>query len=309
MNGVLVVNKPRGMTSSAVCLKVKKSLWLKKAGHLGTLDPLATGVLPLCLNEGTKLVQFLMKCDKEYVATMRLGIETDTQDSQGAVLAQSAAVPVDARQISACVEQFAGRQLQTPPMYSALKRGGVPLYAIARTGACVPREQRPVTVHAIEVLSVDVPDVRLRVVCSHGTYVRTICHDVGRRLGCGAHLTALVRVRSGMFHIDQAVALEDITADRRSDLAARRLVSIRDALGALPAVTVPQALEEKIRNGMQAAVQEVAGMTQHAGREGTLIRVLSAAGGVIAVVEVVGDDSSGGPGRSLRIARIFGQDV
>lgn len=290
MNGVLVVNKPEGITSSAACLKVKRMLGLKKAGHLGTLDPMATGVLPLCLNEGTKLAQFLQTCDKEYVAEMKLGQETDTQDSQGTVVATCTELPYDESEIRRVVGEFAGEQLQVPPMFSAVKQGGVPLYRIARRGGCVPRAGRRITVHEIAVEEIQIPCVRLRVVCTAGTYIRTLCHDIGQRLGCGAHVTGLRRVRSGRFHLDGAVTIEGLAACTRRDVCDRHLISSIDALAELPDLVVDETQAAGIRNGHQLAVP--------AGT-GRLCKVVTPAGDLVAVVDTCGDES--GTCRTLRV--------
>ncbi len=289
MNGVLIVDKPSGITSSKACLTVKRLLGLKKAGHLGTLDPMATGVLPLCVNEGTKLVQFLMQNDKEYIATMHLGIETDTQDSQGTVLHQVDTLPMDSRQIEKAFREFTGEQLQTPPMYSALKRDGVPLYKIARQGGWVPREKRRICIKEIDVLEIDVPRVRFRVACTHGTYIRTLCHDVGRRLGCGAHLTSLQRVRNGIFHIDEAVTLDDCKDAGKEALAQKHLISSKDALNGMPEITVSDDLERKIRNGVQPVVADLVPTGIEHVRKGGRFKCISSQGGLIAVVELLMD--------------------
>lgn len=292
IHGVIIVNKPPGLSSSDACQRVKRLLRLRKVGHLGTLDPLATGVLPLCINEGTKLVQFLMHGDKEYVATMQLGIATDTQDSQGKVVSRSDAIPRDRDLILQAIEQFRGQILQMPPMFSALKHNGVPLYKIARKGSEVPREQRRVTIYEIEAIAIDPPQVTLRVVCSHGTYVRTICHDIGSRLGCGAHLVSLHRVRNGAFHIREALSLDDVAACRAEDLCEKHLISSRQALNGLPEVTVTSAVEQKIRSGMQVALRDVSADGCRAMCSGQKIKVLSAAGDLIGVVESLVDTAT-----------------
>lgn len=293
MNGIIVINKPFGLSSSEVCLKVKKILGLRKAGHLGTLDPLATGVLPLCINEGTKLVQFLLKSEKEYIGILQLGIETDTQDSQGKILRKTDNIPKDKDRIVEAFQQFKGEIFQTPPMFSAIKRNGVPLYKIARKGGWVPRKQRKVVIYDIVVLKIDIPHVIFRVVCSHGTYIRTLCHDVGQRLFCGAHMTKLTRVRNGPFHIRESVNMEDFEACSRGDLIEKHLILPKDALNGLQEVVVSDTMEQKIRNGLQITVNDIANLDLTKVKIGQQIKVISCQGSLIGVVEsLVNEDMS-----------------
>jgi len=292
MDGVIVVNKPCGLSSSDACLKVKKILGLRKAGHLGTLDPLATGVLPLCINEGTKLVQFLVKSEKEYIATLQLGIETDTQDSQGAIVRETGDVPRNHTAIRAVFEAFRGELMQTPPMFSALKRNGTPLYKIARRGGWVHREQRKVVIHDIEVMRIEIPYVVFRVVCSHGTYIRTMCHDIGRRLLCGAHLTELKRVRNGSFHIRESVSLDEFDMFSREELIEKYLIPAKDALQGLPELTADSLLEQKIRNGAHITLQDIKSRGLSGFHRGQQIKILSLQGSLIAVVESLVSEST-----------------
>jgi len=287
MDGVIVLNKSRGVTSSQVCLQVKKLLGAQKIGHAGTLDPMATGVLPLCLNEGTKIVQFIMTGKKEYVATMRLGVTTDTQDSQGAVVERSEHIPRDSGDICRVIHACTGDMLQTPPMFSALKRNGVPLYKLARQGMTVQRERRRISVFEIEVMHIDIPSVTFRVACSSGTYVRTLCHDMGAQLGCGAHMTALARVRSGPFHLDRAVTMEDLAVSCREGAAQRHIMSPADALKGLPAVVVNAVMEKKIRNGGQITLDDISSLDLSGIHRGQQLKVLSFGGKLIGVVEAL----------------------
>jgi len=283
MDGVIIANKPMGLTSSQICLRVKKTLRIQKVGHLGTLDPLATGVLPLCLNQGTKLVQFLLKQDKEYIGTMRLGIETDTHDSLGKVLKETTDVPQDRARIRTAFHSFIGEQFQTPPMFSAIKQNGVPLYKIARKGETVPRRQRAITVHGLDIICCDLPLITFRTVCSHGTYIRTLCHDIGRKLGCGAHLTALQRTRNGAFHIAKAVSLQDIQLCSREELEQKHLIAPREALNGMPEVVLDSALEHKVRNGAIITAGDAATITLPAAAQGRFIKLLSFCGMLIGV--------------------------
>ncbi|NLC70504.1 MAG: tRNA pseudouridine(55) synthase TruB [Desulfuromonadaceae bacterium] len=208
MNGFLVVDKPGGMTSHDVVARARRLLKVRRIGHLGTLDPLATGVLPLAVGIATRLVEFLGGDDKAYVATLKLGEETDTQDAEGRIIA-TAPVPILERdEIERVFSSFLGRIRQQPPMFSAVKIGGTPLYRLARKGIEVARADRQVEIHHLEITSIDLPHISFAVECSKGTYVRTLCRDLGAALGSPAHLTALRRTRSGIFSLSEAIGLE-----------------------------------------------------------------------------------------------------
>lgn len=207
-NGVIVADKPAGWTSHDVVAVVKKKIGARKVGHLGTLDPLATGVLPLVIDGATKASCLLEGGGKDYVAALKLGEATDTYDSEGTALSTGDFSGVAREDVLRALSGFIGRIRQIPPMYSSIKRGGVPLYRLARRGIVVEREARDVEVFGIEALDIAVPYVEFRVVCSRGTYVRSICNDLGALLGCGAHLTGLRRVASGAFTIGEAVSPE-----------------------------------------------------------------------------------------------------
>ena len=289
MNGIIVVDKPSGISSSDACLKVKKTLGVRKVGHLGTLDPLATGVLPLCVNEGTKLVQFLTRCEKEYIGTLRFGIETDTQDSEGKILGTSDNIPHDRNAILNTFMSFQGEIFQTPPMYSAIKCNGVPLYKIARKGECIPRKQRKVTIYDIEVLKIHIPHVTFRVVCSSGTYIRTLCADIALKLSCCAHLTGLERVRNGDFHIKQSLKIEDFKSCSRQDIIEKHLILPIDALRKMPEVIADATMEQKIKNGVQVYTRDLATHNLSEQKTGEQVKILSASGNLIAVVELLVD--------------------
>ena len=210
MHGILLIDKASGMTSHDVVRRLRRLLGTRRIGHTGTLDPMATGVLPIAVGEGTRLVEFLMEGDKEYRATLRLGQSTTTQDAEGEVLEERSWQAVDDLALAAAVADLQGEILQLPPMYSALKRDGVALHRLARQGLEVEREPRPVTIYRLEVLRVALPEVEIVVHCSKGTYVRTLAHDLGQALGCGAHLSALRRTRSGPFRIEDCLPLETL---------------------------------------------------------------------------------------------------
>jgi tRNA pseudouridine55 synthase len=241
VHGVLVIDKPPGMSSANAVEHVRRTLAIDRAGHGGTLDPIATGVLPVCVGAGTKLAQFLLADDKAYDAEGVLGVETDTLDRTGRVTAErSAVVARDA--LLEVLARHLGPQAQIPPMYSAIKQGGVRLYDRARAGEEVARAPRQIRIDRLELLAFEPPRFRIAVACSKGTYIRSLVADIGNALGAGAHLAELRRTRSGRFTLEQAVPL-----DR---LQEAKLVPPHEASG-LPRVTVPAALITRIYNGVQ----------------------------------------------------------
>lgn len=209
VSGIILLDKPRGFTSNAALQKVRWLLNAEKAGHTGSLDPLATGVLPLCLGEATKFSQYLLDADKAYETVMQLGVTTTTADAEGEVLERKP-VMVTPEQLEALLPQFRGDILQVPPMYSALKRDGQPLYKLARAGEVVEREPRSVNIARLELLALEGDKARLAVTCSKGTYIRTLVEDIGRLLGCGAHVAELRRTKAGPFDLSQTVTLETL---------------------------------------------------------------------------------------------------
>jgi len=223
IDGVLLVDKATGMTSHDVVAIARRALNIKKIGHCGTLDPLATGLLILTIGRGTKIQDLLMAEDKEYTGTMRLGEITDSQDADGQIIESRPVPALEAADIKIAFDKFHGDFYQTPPMVSAIKKDGVPLYKLARKGQEVVREPRFVHVYASEVLGVALPDIEFRVVCSKGFYVRTYAHDIGAELGCGAHLRSLRRTKSGRFNVDTAVPVADLKTLPREELVARIL--------------------------------------------------------------------------------------
>ncbi len=210
LDGVLLVDKAPGMTSHDVVAIVRRRLNTKKVGHCGTLDPLATGLLLIVLGRGTKIQDLLMAEDKEYAGTMTLGVTTDSQDADGQVVETKPVADYAREQIDAAFAKYHGDFYQMPPMVSAIKKDGVPLYKLARQGKVVEREPRFVHVYAHEVQAVRLPEIDFRVVCSKGFYVRTYAFDIGNELGCGAHLKTLRRTRSGKFTLEHAVTVEEI---------------------------------------------------------------------------------------------------
>lgn len=223
IDGVLLVDKASGMTSHDVVAITRRALNTRKIGHCGTLDPLATGLLILTIGRGTKIQDLLMSEDKEYIGTMRLGELTDSQDSDGQVVETRPVPGFSREQLEAAFAKFHGDFYQMPPMVSAIKKDGVPLYKLARQGKTVEREPRFVHVYAHEIQDVRLPEVDFRVVCSKGFYVRTYAFDIGNELGCGAHLKALRRTKSGRFQVDGAVTIEELKNGTPEQLATRVL--------------------------------------------------------------------------------------
>src|SRR6266446_919715 len=226
-DGVLLIDKAAGMTSHDVVAIVRNLLQTQKVGHCGTLDPFATGLLLIVVGRSTKIQDLLMSEDKEYVGTIRLGEVTDTQDRDGEIVETNPVADFTHAQIEAAFAKYHGDFYQTPPMVSAIKKDGVPLYKLARAGKVVEREPRLVHVYAHEIQTVHLPEIGFRVICSKGFYVRTYAHDLGQELGCGAHLSSLRRTKSGRFTVHGAVTVEELkTSPRESTVA--RIISLPD---------------------------------------------------------------------------------
>jgi tRNA pseudouridine55 synthase len=228
IEGVLLVDKPTGLTSHDVVYRLRRKLQIKRIGHAGTLDPLATGVLVMLIGKATRLSQYLMSVDKVYEGEITLGVTTNTQDAEGEVMETRPVPPLTEAQVKEAMRGFLGDQYQTPPMFSAVKIEGVPLYKKARQGEEVEREPRFIRVGSFELLAFAPPRFTFRLHCTKGTYVRTIAHDLGHKLGCGGHLSALRRTGSGKFTIDQCLPLEQIEALTLREIE-QRLVPVYDA--------------------------------------------------------------------------------
>ena len=303
LDGFLVVDKPSGVTSHHVVAVLRRVFRQKKIGHTGTLDPFATGVLPIALGEGTKAITFLDESLKEYRATMRLGITTDTQDLEGVLLQERDWRQVTPEMVTELVPEFSGELFQVPPMFSALKRDGVPLYKLARKGETVERAARRVLIHGLAIDRIDLPEVSFTVRCSRGTYVRTLAHDMGERLGCGAHLLQLRRTVSGPFTLGNAFTLDELSAASPEEIAARHFVPIRNALSHLPVLELTDSGHARIRNGIAPAGDDLANPDALPVAGPVL---LCFRGGIAAVGEVLPRDQRA-DGRLLRISRGFNQ--
>ncbi|AYF54813.1 tRNA pseudouridine synthase B [Clostridium sp. K25] len=248
MDGILNIYKPIGITSFDVVRQIKKVTGIKKIGHTGTLDPLATGVLPICIGKGTKIVDYLMKDFKVYKAELKLGVITDTYDREGKELSIKD-VNVSKKEIIDKINSFKGNILQVPPMYSALKVNGKRLYELAREGKEVERVARPVTIYDIEILDISIPYIKFMVKCSKGTYIRSLCYDIGDNLGCGGAMWNLERVQSGSFNKDNSITLENLTKDNVEDY----IIPIDDALSQYDKAIVNSKAEKLLINGVRIA--------------------------------------------------------
>jgi tRNA pseudouridine55 synthase len=250
VDGVLLLDKPVGLSSNDALIKAKRVLNAKKAGHTGTLDPFATGLLPLCFGEATKFSQDLLEADKTYETTVHLGISTNTGDTEGEAIA-TRDVNVTRAQIEAVLPQFRGPIMQVPPMYSALKRDGKAYYEYAREGITLEREARPVTIHKLEFVAYEAPFLKLLVTCSKGTYIRVLGEDIGNALGCGAHLNALRRIQVGALTVDGMVTLETLQANAAP---LSMLAPVDALLSSFPAVQLTDELAKRFLNGQRLAL-------------------------------------------------------
>ncbi len=248
LNGIINVYKEAGFTSHDVVAKMRGICGQKKIGHTGTLDPEATGVLPVCLGNGTKLCDMLADRDKEYVAGLLLGISTDTQDVTGQILEEKP-VTCTPEQVRQAILGFRGEYLQVPPMYSALKVNGKKLYELARAGKEVERAARPVHIFEIEILEMDLPRVTMRVLCSKGTYIRTLCDDIGAKLGCGGTMESLKRTKVGEFGIAEALTLSELQERKDAGTLSECVRSVDDCFSQCPALHVTKEHEKLLENG------------------------------------------------------------
>ena len=285
-SGIIVVNKPTDISSAKVVAKVKHLLNAKKVGHAGTLDPFAEGVLVCCINDATRLAQFLLTGNKTYDATLKLGIETDTQDSTGAVIATKAVRGYTEKEITSTVQKFIGSIKQQPPIFSALKHKGTPLYKLARQGRPVQKPARRVYITDIKILEINLPLVHLEVSCSAGTYIRTLCADIGKQLGCGGHLLALKRTESSGFTIHQAISLPQLEKQATNRAFNGSIISMTDALADMPGYTADQDLKKKIKYGqpVQKTDIDLDRMPADVFKQDTYLKVIDANNALLAVI-------------------------
>ncbi|WP_027634227.1 tRNA pseudouridine(55) synthase TruB [Clostridium hydrogeniformans] len=246
MNGVINIYKPEGLTSFDVVRQVRKICGTSKVGHTGTLDPLASGVLPICIGKGTKLVDYIMEGRKTYKAELKLGQVTDTYDREGKVIRENSYEHISKEVIENVINSFQKEYSQIPPMYSAIKINGKKLYDLARQGIEVERKGRNVVIYKVEILNINKPFVEFRVLCSKGTYIRSLCYDIGETLGCGAYMTKLEREATGTFNIENSINIEDLNRDKLE----ASLISLEDSLGDYPYIKVSEKFEKLLINGV-----------------------------------------------------------
>jgi tRNA pseudouridine55 synthase len=308
MDGIVIIDKPAGKTSHDVVSEVKKIMGAKKAGHTGTLDPMATGVLPICLNEATKLAQFLSGENKEYLATMLLGVTTDTLDTEGEITGRSDKF-VSEEEIRAALAKMVGKIQQVPPAYSAVKHCGQPLYKYARKGIFFETAAREIEIYSIVVEDISFPRVTFRIACSKGTYIRSICSDVGEMLGCGACLCGLRRLRSGLFSTDMAVSLENYERKEKKTELLAKLLPLTKSLPLLTGIEVEEKFANKLRDGMQPSVEAMQLHVLPFLQAGDMIKFISHGGALVAVAEMLASVSKfselNGKDQAAKIVRVF----
>ena len=257
LSGIIVVDKPPNISSAKLVADLKRLLHARKVGHAGTLDPFAEGVLICCINNATRLARFLLSGNKVYDATLKLGIETDTQDMTGTVIAVNPVTDLPEASIKSAIQKFEGQIEQQPPVFSALKHKGTPLYRLARMGTPVQKPARQVHISKIKILEIKLPLIRFEISCSAGTYIRALCADIGKQLGCGGHLLALRRTASSGFKIQQALTLQQIAERVKAGESNRLLIHMADALTDMPTCIAGEELIEKIRHGKQLKKSDV----------------------------------------------------
>ncbi len=285
IHGVLNIYKEKGYTSHDVVAKLRGIVGQKKIGHTGTLDPDAVGVLPVCLGKATKLCDMLTDKNKTYETVMLLGSVTDTQDISGEVLSRHDTECLDESSIRDAVNSFLGDYMQVPPMYSALKVNGKKLYELAREGVEIERKARPVKIYNIQIKDIDIPRVRMEVSCSKGTYIRTLCHDIGEKLGCGACMEQLVRIRVSRFGIDESLTLEQIATLKENGLLNKVLVPIDEMFAEYKAVTVKKEYVSLVYNGNVFFPKNLVDHTEYA--DGEKVRVYDDEGNFIAIYQFI----------------------
>jgi tRNA pseudouridine55 synthase len=293
-SGLLLVDKPAGPSSAQVVHRIKERLGAKRVGHLGTLDPFASGLLLLGINEGTKIADVFLHASKSYQGIMVLGVETDSQDATGKILQVRALPSIEETEIKNLERQFFGDLQQVPPMFSALKRQGVPLYRLARQGKEVPREPRAIRIEKLRLNRLTGDEIEIQLTCSRGTYVRTLVADMGKSLGCGAHLKSLRRIACGHLHVDQSLTLDELERQNAEEI---RLLALEKAVEPLHAIIWDNRLVSRLRLGQQEALRDLA---QPVG-EKRLARILDPHGTLVALVEWVEEIPRG----RWRLIRVF----
>jgi tRNA pseudouridine55 synthase len=281
MDLIIGLNKPKDITSQDATSEVKKILKVKKAGHTGTLDPMATGLLLICTNKATRIASYLSSLDKEYKAVMKLGEATDTQDLHGSIITKSDKIEIDEVAIKNALESFKGEIVQKPPKFSALKYRGKPLYEYARKGLDIPRKPRKVYIHHLELLNIDLPFVSFRAVCSKGTYIRTLCDDIGKKLGIGAHLFELERTAIGPFHIKDALGIEELNSFN-NHFEGKGIYTMDRSLSWMPELRIKKSQIKAVKNGIPIKISHYPDLPQEI-KTATDIRIKSPDGRLLAI--------------------------
>jgi tRNA pseudouridine55 synthase len=307
LNGVLVIDKPKGWTSHDVVAWTRKTLRIRKVGHGGTLDPLATGVLPLYLGEGTKLVPFNLDGTKDYMATMKLGQETDTLDADGKITAEKEGFHCTRQMVEEALGPFRGKIRQRPPIYSAVKQKGVPLYQLARSGENPEVAERETVIHALCLKEFCSPLVTLEITCGRGAYIRSLCADLGRALGCGAHVVELRRTRSGRFTLDQAMSLEEVSRRVEQSKVGEKILPLRDSVDLTGEIRLEEKAAARVRQGQPLRLSDLPGGESEVFRKGQRWGILQGLGGLLAIAESQVDTGPGltGDAPVLSILRVF----
>ena len=281
MNGIVIIDKPQGWTSQDVTARLRRVFGTRRIGHGGTLDPMATGVLPVFVDRATRGVEFFEHAEKTYETLLRLGLTTDTEDISGTVLTEQEA-NVTMEQLEAVLENFRGEIMQVPPMYSALKINGQKLVDLARKGRTVERQPRPITIHELTLLGMEAEGIRLRVRCSKGTYIRTLCKDIGEALGCGGCMAALRRVQAGEYTIDEAVPLQTLL---ESEDPGQYLRPVDSMFRNHPAVTLTPNQEKRCRNGNAFSIQLPDGTYRAYSQAGEFLMLAKVEAGVMSTIK------------------------
>lgn len=303
LSGILLIDKPAGPTSFGVVRRIKRALRVKRVGHTGTLDPNATGLLVICINKATKLVPFLQAGEKEYTGSMILGLTTDTDDITGKVIAKKTNIDVSADEVEKAAKEFLGTIDQVPPQYAATKYNGEPGYVLARRGEKVPVRVRQVTVHELEVTSVEMPRVFFTVRVSKGTYVRSLVTDWGLRLNTGACLESLKRVTNGSYHLDQAISLEEAEELAQKGGLIERIIPLENSLPFMPEVSVPNASLQLIKNGQPIPLMMINDYTPEPGP----VKIIEPKIGLLAIYEFLPQEGAGE--NCLKPVKVFAQSL
>lgn len=307
MNGTVIVDKPAGRTSFDIVHEIRNVLNIKKIGHTGTLDPLTTGVLPVCINEATKLIQFFAEDDKEYRATMLLGVETDTLDMEGKIVARNK-LNITEEEIEYVIKAFTGKIEQRVPRYSAVKIKGKPLYRWTREGINITPPLRTIEVYRIAIEKIALPYVSFVVSCSKGTYIRSLCADIGNRLGCGACLYRLRRIKSGHFSEESAIVLEGLDKKEKEQTIRENLIPMVDMLPHFCSIIIDAEIVDKIKNGYHPGIDVLKSFYTKALTEGDVVKFVSEDNRIVAIArmlfsseEIALSYTNGGVAKILRV--------